>query len=235
MPRSALLPSRTTARVKRVGPAPMTRSVALPVRPPDVAVIVVVPGLRAVATPVAGSIVATPVSLLVHVTPSPTTVTGVIAFPSGRLRSCPSPSRPKRPRPQHCTRPPRRSAQVCSAPEVAATAPVTGSTVADGNGAYSINGLDVSGLDDGTIDFTVTQSDAAGNPDTTPTQIHVSKDTITLALALAPVDDPPCGVEVRALKMPELGNPQACLDGGKVHGQTSILNKDGHFRRIGCS
>src|SRR5256714_39319 len=129
VPRAALLPSRTTARVKRVGPAPMTRSVALPVRPPDVAVIVVVPGVRAVATPAAALIVATLGSLLVHVTPSPTTVTGVNAFPSGRLRSCPSPSRPKKPRPQHCTRPPRRSAQVCSAPEVAAVAvvmPVTG-------------------------------------------------------------------------------------------------------------
>src|SRR2546421_12088241 len=73
-----------------------------PLRPPEVTVIVVDPGLSPVANPVA-SIVATVVSLLVHVAPIPTTVTGVKASPSGLLRSRPAPSQPKSPRPQHLT------------------------------------------------------------------------------------------------------------------------------------
>ena len=97
------VPSRVTERRGRV-PAP-TVSVALPLRPPEVAVIVVEPGFRLVATPSA-VIVATVVLLLVHVMPSETVVTGVYASSPGWLRSSPSPSRPKRPRPQHCTLPP---------------------------------------------------------------------------------------------------------------------------------
>ena len=121
-------PARVTERTGRVP----TLSVALPVRPPDVAVIVVVPGLRAVAIPVAASIVATVGSLLAHVTPSPTTVTGAKASPSGLLRSCPSPSRPNRPRPQHCTRPSWSTAHACSAPELAVIAVVSPVTAAVG-------------------------------------------------------------------------------------------------------
>ena len=88
--------------------------------------IVVNPGPRAVANPVA-SIVATVVSLLVHVTPRPTTVTGVKASVV-----LPSPSRPPAPRPQHWTVPPVRSAQLCSAPDVTAVAVVIPVTAAVG-------------------------------------------------------------------------------------------------------
>src|SRR2546430_790122 len=107
-------PWRITDRVKPPPPTGDTVSTVLPLRPPEVAVIVVDPGLRAVAKPFA-STVATFSSLLVHVTPSPTTVTGVKALSASVLR-VPSPSLPKRARPQHCTVPPARSAQVCSAP-----------------------------------------------------------------------------------------------------------------------
>src|SRR5207248_8435457 len=131
VPRSGLPPSRTTASVKRFGEVSATRSTVLPARPPDVAVIVVVPGPRAVATPVA-SIVATVGSLLAHVAPIPTTVTGAKASPSGLLRSRPSPSRPNRPRPQHCTRPSWSTAHVCSAPELAVSAVVSPVTAAVG-------------------------------------------------------------------------------------------------------
>src|SRR5262245_23485840 len=70
------VPSRITERVKRVAVPLTTVSVVLPLRPPEVAVIVVDPGLRPVATPFA-SMVATAVSLLVHVTlpPIPPTAT----------------------------------------------------------------------------------------------------------------------------------------------------------------
>src|SRR5437762_1941007 len=132
------VPSRVTERRGRV-PAP-TVSVALPLRPPEVAVIVVEPGFRLVATPSA-VIVATVVLLLVHVMPSETVVTGVYASSPGWLRSSPSPSRPKRPRPQHCTLPPGRSAQECSAPDVAAVAvviPVTGVGLKPGVGGRAV-------------------------------------------------------------------------------------------------
>src|SRR2546430_4969332 len=115
-------PWRITERVKPPPPAGDTVSTVLPLRPPEVAVIVVDPALRAVAKPFA-STVATFSSLLVHVTPSPTTVTGVKALSASVLR-VPSPSRPKRARPQHCTVPPARSAQLCSAPDVVAIAVV---------------------------------------------------------------------------------------------------------------
>src|SRR5437867_6049602 len=88
-------------------------------------VIVVDPGLRPVANP-ASLIVATVVSLLVHVTPIPATPTGVKASVV-----VPLPSRPSVFCPQHCTEPFGRRAQLCTAPDVAAVAvviPVTGAT-----------------------------------------------------------------------------------------------------------
>ena len=94
------VPSRTTESVERVTGAPFTTvSVVLPLRLPEVAVIVVVPAPRPVAKPFP-SMVATVVSLLVHVTPRPTTVTGVKAFVV-----VPFPSRPSVFRPQHCREP----------------------------------------------------------------------------------------------------------------------------------
>src|SRR5207249_4073633 len=75
------VPSRTTERVGRFPAGPLTTvSVVLPLRAPEVAVIVVVPAARPAARPLA-SIVATVGSLLVHVTPPPIplTVTGVNA------------------------------------------------------------------------------------------------------------------------------------------------------------
>ena len=124
-------PARVTASVTRVAAWSTTRSVVLAPRSPDVTVIVVDPGLRAVASPFA-SMVATVGSLLAHVAPIPTTVTGAKASPSGLLRSCPSPSRPNRPRPQHCTRPSWSTAHACSAPELAVIAVVSPVTAAVG-------------------------------------------------------------------------------------------------------
>ena len=90
------VPSRTSERVGRL----TTVSVVLPLRSPEVATIVVAPGLRPVARPFA-SIVATFVSLLVHVTPpNPVTATGVNASVV-----VPLPSRPNFPAPQHCREP----------------------------------------------------------------------------------------------------------------------------------
>ena len=66
------LPALTTERVGR----PTTVRVVFPLRLPEVAVIVVDPGLTPVVNPVA-LIVATVESLLVHVTPIPATATGV--------------------------------------------------------------------------------------------------------------------------------------------------------------
>src|SRR5947208_1275999 len=103
-----------------------TVSVVPPLPPSEAAPIVVIPEFLPVANPVA-SIVATVVSLLVHVTPSPTTDTGVKVSVV-----VPLPRRPWRPRPQHCTRPPGRSAQLCSAPDVRAMALVIPVTTAVG-------------------------------------------------------------------------------------------------------
>src|SRR2546422_2755062 len=116
------VPSRITARLKRA----LTVSVVLPLRPPELAVITLNPGLRPVANP-AASIVATVASLLVHVTPRPTTVTGVKASVV-----VPFPSRPSVFRPQHCTEKSWRTAQVCSAPDDAAVAVVIPVTAAAG-------------------------------------------------------------------------------------------------------
>src|SRR5207249_119337 len=128
-------PSRITVREGRV----TTVSVVLPLRPAEVAVIVVDPGPRAVAKPFA-SIVATVVSLLVHVTPppSPSTVTGVNAqeglLGQGRvpLALVATPSRPSSFRPQQRTVPSCRRAHVCSAPDDAAMALVIPGTGPDG-------------------------------------------------------------------------------------------------------
>src|SRR5262245_33188217 len=125
------VPSRITERLGRV----LTVSVVLPLRPPALALITLDPGLRPVASP-AASIVATVVSLLVHVTPRPTTVTGVNAFVV-----VPSPSRPSVFRPQHCTEPSRSSAQVCSAPDDAAVAVVIPVTAVAGVVAVAPTGL----------------------------------------------------------------------------------------------
>ena len=118
-----------------------TVSVVPPLLPSEAAPIVVIPEFLPVANPVA-SIVATVVSLLVHVTPSPTTDTGVKVSVV-----VPLPRRPWRPRPQHCTRPPGRSAQLCSAPDVRAMAlviPVTkmssGSVVTGALAVYDSRG-----------------------------------------------------------------------------------------------
>src|SRR5437773_522876 len=96
------VPSRITERLGRLP----TVSVVLPLRPPEVAVITVDPGLPPVANP-AALIVATVVSLLVHVTPRPTTVTGVNAFVV-----VPFPRRRSSLRPQHRNVPSARSEQV---------------------------------------------------------------------------------------------------------------------------
>src|SRR5947209_6975405 len=95
------VPSRTTERMELVPGGPLTTvSAVLPLRSPEVAMIVADPGLRPVARPFA-SIVATFVSLLVHVTPpKPVTATGVNASVI-----VPLPSRPKFPAPQHCREP----------------------------------------------------------------------------------------------------------------------------------
>ena len=83
----------------------------LPLTPFAVAVIVAAPTLTALASPVAASIVATAVSLLVHVTgPLPMTATGV-----EELLVVPLPSCPAKFRPQHRTVPSGRRAQVCHA------------------------------------------------------------------------------------------------------------------------
>src|SRR5438876_1148035 len=92
---------------------------------------VVDPGPRPVANPVS-LMVATLVSLLVHVTPSPATATGVKAS-----AVVPFPSRPSPFSPQHCTPAPCRSAQVCSAPDVTSVAVVIPVTGADGGVAIA--------------------------------------------------------------------------------------------------
>ena len=101
------VPSRTTERVGRVA----TVSTVLPLRLPDVAVIVVDPAPRAVANPFA-SMVATVVSLLVHVTPPiPSTATGVNAQDGLFVQACvrgsvsATPTRPKLLFPQQRTVP----------------------------------------------------------------------------------------------------------------------------------
>src|SRR5947208_1469393 len=116
------VPWRTAARVTRF----TTVSVVLPLRPPEAAKIVVDPAPRPMANPVV-SIVATVVSLLVHVTPSPTTVTGVNAS-----AVVPLPSRPSLFWPQHCAEPPWRRVQLCATPDVMAVAVVIPVTVAEG-------------------------------------------------------------------------------------------------------
>src|ERR1043166_3663676 len=124
------VPSRITERLGRVP----TVSVVLPLRPPEVAVITLDPGLRPVANP-AALIVATAVSLLVHVTPRPTTVTGVNAFVV-----VPLPSRPPAFRPQPCPEPSRSTARGCSALDAAAMAVVIPVTAAAGVGAGAPTG-----------------------------------------------------------------------------------------------
>ena len=89
----------------------------------SVAVIVADPALTPVARPVP-STVATPVSLLVHVTPPvPVTVTGVAEFVMAPL-----PSAPKSPSPQHCTVVSASCAHVWKPPAVMAIAPVMPAT-----------------------------------------------------------------------------------------------------------
>src|SRR5437879_1791850 len=101
-----------------------TASVVLALAPErSVAVIVVVPGLTPVASPVA-SIVATALLLLVHVAPVPVIVTGV-----EELVVVPLPNCPKSFWPQHCAVPSLKSAQVwCHHPPVTATTPVMPTT-----------------------------------------------------------------------------------------------------------
>lgn len=64
----------------------------------------------------------------------------------------------------------------------AGTSPVTATTTAANNGSYSFSGIDVSGLDDGQLTFTLSVTDVAGNPAATTTQVTAAKDTIDLAL-----------------------------------------------------
>src|SRR5437879_1477008 len=106
-----------------------TASVVLALAPErSVAVIVVVPGLTPVASPVA-SIVATALLLLVHVAPVPVIVTGV-----EELVVVPLPNCPKSFWPQHCAVPSLKSAQVwCHHPPVTATTPVMPTTRTGGD------------------------------------------------------------------------------------------------------
>jgi hypothetical protein len=100
-----------------------TVSVVLALAPvPSVAVIVVVPGLRPVASPVPRSTVATDSLLLDHVTavpPVPVIVTGVETSVV-----VPLPSWPALFAPQHFTVPPDRSAQLWKTPALMAMAVV---------------------------------------------------------------------------------------------------------------
>ncbi len=61
-------------------------------------------------------------------------------------------------------------------------------TTVAGDGTWSITGIDVSGLDDGTITFDVTMSDAGGN--TTTDSVTAEKDTVVPAVALTAGTDP---------------------------------------------
>jgi hypothetical protein len=106
------VPVLTTERVTRF----TTVRTVLPLAPFALAVIVVEPRLKAVASPVAASIVATLVSLLVHVTgPLPVTAMAV-----EELLVVPLPSCPAKFRPQHCTVPSASRAHVCQAPALTA-------------------------------------------------------------------------------------------------------------------
>ncbi len=64
----------------------------------------------------------------------------------------------------------------------------SGQTTVNASGAWTITGLDVSALADGTITFTATATDTAGNPATTSTT--ASKDTVAVTVNLASVTDP---------------------------------------------
>jgi hypothetical protein len=96
---------------------------------PEVAVIVVGPGLTPIATPFT-SIVATDVLLLFQTTEIavavliPKTVTGVV-----NPHRLPFPSWPEPFHPQHCTVPPDKSAQVCPPPAEIAVAVLIPKTV----------------------------------------------------------------------------------------------------------
>ena len=63
---------------------------------------------------------------------------------------------------------------------------VTGSTTATG-GTWSFSGLDLSGLDDGTITYSVVATDAVGN--TATDSETASKDTVT-TVAITAFTDP---------------------------------------------
>src|SRR6185312_7415551 len=103
------LPLRVTVSVITLPPPP-TDSDVLPVRPWNVAVIVVEPFARPVARPFA-SMVATDVLLLVHVGLMPTTDAGVRAS-----AVVPVPSSPYVFMPQHFTKPPCSTTQLSLLP-----------------------------------------------------------------------------------------------------------------------
>ncbi len=66
------------------------------------------------------------------------------------------------------------------------TDPMTGTVAQDGT--WSITGIDVSGLADGTITYTATVTDAAGNTDSD--QVSALKDTVAPSLTVDEVTDP---------------------------------------------
>ena len=61
-------------------------------------------------------------------------------------------------------------------------------TTADASGNWSISGIDVSSLADGTITFTATATDAAGN--SSSTDMTAAKDTVAPAVAVTTVTNP---------------------------------------------
>ena len=72
--------------------------------------------------------------------------------------------------------------------EVGDNATVLSTTVVGSDGAWTVAGIDVGGLPDGTVTFTAVAADAAGN--TAQTTTSATKDTIDPAVAVTSVTDP---------------------------------------------